>query len=77
MPRMDIDIPAISVVRDALAALTMKQLERLAVLSGVPMTTIYKIRLGDTENPGIETRRRPSPPRPSRDPSPPGLRAAA
>jgi len=58
MPRMDIDIPAISVVRDALAALTMKQLERLAVLSGVPMTTIYKIRLGDTENPGIETVRK-------------------
>lgn len=55
---MDIDIPAISVVRDALAALTMKQLERLALLSGVPMTTIYKIRLGDTENPGIETVRK-------------------
>lgn len=42
-------------MRAALASLTLKQLERLATLSGVPMTTIYKIKRGETENPGIET----------------------
>lgn len=39
----------------------MKQLEKLAELSGVPMTTIYKIKLGDTENPGLETVRKFAP----------------
>lgn len=58
---MDIDIPSVSVVRQSLAALTMRQLEKLAELSGVPMTTIYKIKLGDTENPGIETVRKFAP----------------
>jgi len=42
-------------VRDALAPLTMRQLERLSVLSGVPATTIYKIQRGETKNPGIDT----------------------
>jgi len=36
----------------------MKQLERLEELSGVPATTIYKIKRGETENPGVETLRR-------------------
>lgn len=35
--------------------LTQKQLERLAELSQVPMPTIYKIKLGVTQNPGLET----------------------
>ena len=33
------------------------QLERLAELSGVPFTTIYKVKRGETKNPGIETLR--------------------
>lgn len=61
MPRMDIDIPTVAAVRDALSHLSMKQLEKLAELSGVPMTTIYKIKLGDTENPGLETVRKFAP----------------
>ena len=52
---MDSPIPSIADIRVALAPLTLKQLERLAELSGVPMTTIYKVRRGETGNPGIET----------------------
>lgn len=42
-------------VQAALVPLTLRQLERLAQLSGVPQPTIYKIKLGVTTNPGIET----------------------
>ncbi len=35
--------------------MTLKQLEKLAELSGVPFTTIYKVKRGETTNPGIET----------------------
>ena len=36
----------------------MRQIAALAELSEVPAPTIYKIRLGATENPGIETCRK-------------------
>lgn len=52
---MDTTIPSAADVRRALQPLNMKQLDRLAELSGVPMTTIYKIRRGETPNPGVET----------------------
>lgn len=55
---MDMNLPSAEQVRAALSPLTMKQLERLEELSGVPATTIYKIKRGETENPGIETLRR-------------------
>jgi predicted transcriptional regulator len=55
---MDIHIPGADQVRAALAPLTLRQLDRLAELSGVPATTIYKIKRGETENPGIETLRK-------------------
>jgi hypothetical protein len=45
-------------VHDTLAPLTLRQLDRLGALSGVPVPTIYKIKLGVTTNPGIETVRR-------------------
>lgn len=45
-------------VQAALAPLTLQQIERLAELSGVPATTIYKIKRKETLNPGIETVRR-------------------
>lgn len=48
-------VPSAEIVRAALKPLTLKQLDRLAELSGVPMTTIYKIKLGETQNPGVET----------------------
>lgn len=55
---MDLNIPSAEQVRAKLAPLNLKQLDRLAVLSGVPATTIYKIKRGETENPGVETLRK-------------------
>lgn len=52
---MDTNISSAEQVRAALAPLTLKQIDRLAELSTVPATTIYKIKLGKTVNPGIET----------------------
>jgi hypothetical protein len=49
--------PSAEDVRAALASLTLKQLDRLAELSSVPATTIYKIKRGETKNPGVETLR--------------------
>jgi predicted transcriptional regulator len=45
-------------VRALLGPLSMEQISRLGDLSGVPPTTIYKIKRGETENPGIETVRK-------------------
>ena len=50
--------PSLDEVKARLGRLTLKELEEIAVISGVPFTTIYKIRRGETENPGIETVRR-------------------
>lgn len=51
-------IPSVNEVQDALRRLSLKQIDRLADLSGVPAPTIVKIRYGDTANPGIETIRK-------------------
>jgi predicted transcriptional regulator len=55
---MEHSIPTIDDVRAVLARMTMEQIGRLGALSGVPPTTIYKIKRGETENPGIETVRK-------------------
>lgn len=55
---MDLQIPSSEQIRARLAPLTLRQLERLAELSGVPASTIYKIKRGETENPGVETLRK-------------------
>jgi hypothetical protein len=52
---MSIEIPPIAEIRAALQPLTLKQLDVLGALSGVPATTIAKIRRGETKNPGTET----------------------
>lgn len=54
-------IPSVDEIRAALAPLTLRQIERLSELSGVPAPTIYKVKLGDTTNPGIETVRKFAP----------------
>ena len=58
MALMDDNIVGIERVQEVLAPLTAKQLDRLASMSGVPVTTIYKIKRGETTNPGIETVRK-------------------
>lgn len=55
---MELSIPSAEQVRAALAPLNLKQLDRLEKLSGVPATTIYKIKRGETPNPGVETLRK-------------------
>lgn len=52
---MSTDIPSVANIRSALLSLGHAQTQRLAKLSGVPFTTIWKIRDGTTKNPGIET----------------------
>lgn len=51
-------IPSIETLRAALEPLTMRGLEELAAKSGVPFTTLYKIKLGTTRDPGLETVRK-------------------
>lgn len=52
---METSLSSAEDVRGALSPLTLRQIERLSVLSGIPATTIYKIKRGETKNPGIET----------------------
>jgi hypothetical protein len=52
---MALKTPTSAQVRELLAGFTLKQLETLAELSGVPFTTLYKIKNEDTKNPGIDT----------------------
>ena len=49
------NIPSMDHVREYLAPLSLRQMQHLAALSGVPWQTIYKIKRGETQNPGVET----------------------
>ena len=55
---MPITIPPSSLVRSRLAGLPLARLQTLACESGVPFSTLVKIRSGYTANPGIETVRK-------------------
>ena len=50
-----IDIPSAADVRDRLTRLSHAQMKALAASSGVPFTTLWKVRTGETKNPGVET----------------------
>lgn len=52
---MSTSIPTVAEVREALVALAPKQLQALSSLSGVPVTTLYNIRNGTTEDPRLGT----------------------
>lgn len=58
---MNMNIPSAEAIRASLEALTLRQIDRLAELSGVPRPTLHKIRYGQTPNPGIETVRKFAP----------------
>jgi hypothetical protein len=45
-------------VQEALSRCTFKQIVMLSFLSGVPETTLFKLRAGEIANPGVETVRR-------------------
>ena len=51
-------IPSPQTIRERLGALGHSQVQALAKASEVPFTTLWKIRGGETENPGIETVRK-------------------
>jgi predicted transcriptional regulator len=48
-------IPSAADIRDQLGGLERRQIEELARLSDVPFRTLWKIRSGETLNPGIDT----------------------
>jgi len=50
--------PSLDEIRRVLKPITMAQIDALSAASGVPPRTIYKIKLGTTFNPGIETVRK-------------------
>lgn len=51
-------IPSAEEVRAALSKLSYSQVGALAAKSGVPFTTLWKVRNGVTANPGVETVRK-------------------
>ena len=55
---MDITIPSAEDIRASLELLTLRQIDRLSELSGVPVGTIRRIRYAQTPNPGVETVRK-------------------
>lgn len=48
-------LPDTATIRASLMALGHAQMQALAAVSGVPFTTLWKIRSAETRNPGIET----------------------
>ena len=52
---MNIFIPPTTDVKRSLNRLGHAELLQLSEASQVPMTTLYRIRYGETPNPGIET----------------------
>jgi hypothetical protein len=55
---MNTEIPSADEVSERLRPMRMGELRTLANRSGVPFRTLINIRLGVTENPGIETVRK-------------------
>ena len=58
---MTTNIPPTSDFRARLESLGHAKIQELAKVSDVPFTTLWKIRSGETKNPGIETVRLFSP----------------
>ena len=51
---MSTNIPSTEDVRAALGRLTLRQIERLAALSGVNESTLRKLRYGEIADPSLE-----------------------
>jgi predicted transcriptional regulator len=52
---MDPYIPSAADLRAMLLALGHAQMQQMAARSGVPFTTLWKLRSGETDNPRLET----------------------
>lgn len=78
---MSMQIPSVSDVKRGLESLSHAGVQELSRVSGVPFTTIWKIRDGTTENPGMETVRKfwthiqgaPATPQPTTEPASAGV----
>ncbi len=55
---MSTEIPSAAEIRQRLVGIDLADVRALAAASGVPFTTLWKLRSGETENPGIETVRK-------------------
>lgn len=55
---MNSTIPSAQEVREGLRGLEPGKVRDLASASGVPFTTLWKMRSGETKNPGIDTVRK-------------------
>ena len=55
MDCMETHFPSADTIRATLEALSLRQVDHLSELSGVPVPTLHKIRYGQTPNPRIET----------------------
>lgn len=55
---MATQLPSAEVIRDRLLGMNHADVKALAGKSRVPFTTLWKIRAGETTNPGIETVRK-------------------
>ena len=55
---MNSTIPSAEEVRERLRGLELAKVRDLAAASGVPFTTLWKMRSGETKNPGIDTVRK-------------------
>jgi len=55
---MTTQIPSADELKDRLLRLNYSEVQHLAEQTGVPLTTLWKIRDGTTVNPGVETVRK-------------------
>ena len=55
IPGMEQKIPTSSEIRERLAVIGHAETQELSRISGVPFTTLWKIRNGETSNPRIDT----------------------
>jgi hypothetical protein len=55
---MNTVFPSLEEVRAGLQGLRSGELDKVAKASGVPAATLWKIRIGETTNPGLETVRK-------------------
>ncbi|MFY7867186.1 hypothetical protein [Roseateles sp.] len=52
---MENEIPSTDQLRQRLLKLSWAQVREICKRTGVPVTTVWKVRSGETVNPGIET----------------------
>jgi hypothetical protein len=52
---MNHQIPSAADIRSLLCALGHAQMQQMAAVSGVPFTTLWKLRSGETVDPRLET----------------------